>query len=145
MIDYQVELNVNRPPSEVFRFTSDVQRMEQWTEMTNTRLLTNGSFGVGSQVQTTIQFGPSRQAMTFEVVAYEQERRIGWKTISDGGVQWDADYTFEPQGDQATHLLSIGQIRLKGLLKPLEGLLAGEIRNGEQKELEKLKQLIEAG
>jgi hypothetical protein len=40
-------------------------------------------------------------------------------------------------------VISSGQLRLSGLLKVSEPLLAGEIQSGEAKELVKYKELVE--
>jgi uncharacterized membrane protein len=145
MIDYQSDVVVNRPVEEVFRYLSDVSRYDHWTDMSGTHLISNGAFGLGSQIATTLQLGPSKQNLVFEVADYEENRTIGWKTTSNGNLKWDAVYSFEPQGANVTRVFSSGQISLKGLLRPLEAMMAGEIRSGEAKELVRLKELIEAG
>jgi len=145
MIEYKTEVTVNRPVEQVFKFAADVARMDDWTDMKGTRLVSQGALGVGSQIETTIKFGPSKQVMSFQVAAFEQNRRIAYKTTSQGAVQWDAEYTFEPQGDSATRVVSVGQLRFKGALKLSEPLLAGEVRSGEAKELVRFKDLIESG
>lgn len=143
MIDYQSDVIVDRPVEEVFRFITDVGRYDEWTEMTDTRLLTNGDLKPGSQVTTTIQFGPSKQTLIFEVTALEPNRRLGWKTVSNSAVKWDAEFTLEPQGASSTRVATSGQIRLGGALKLLEPLMAGEVRSGEARELVRFKDLIE--
>lgn len=143
MINYQTEVVINRPVEEVFRALSDANLYEKWTEMTGTRLLTDGGLKQGAQVETTIRFGPSKQNMTFEVVAFEPNRHIAWKTVSNGAVAWDAEFTVEPQGEASARVANRGQIRLGGALKLTEPLLAGEVRSGEEKELVRFKELVE--
>ncbi|MBI3162145.1 MAG: SRPBCC family protein [Chloroflexi bacterium] len=143
MIDYQTEVIVNRPIEDVFRFAKDVSRFDDWTDMTGTHLVSNSGLGLGSQIETTLKLGPSKQKLIFEVSAYEENHRLGWKTASKGPLEWDADYIFEPQGSNATRVVSAGQIRLNGILKLSEPLMAGEIRSGEAKELVKFKELLE--
>jgi len=77
------------------------------------------------------------------VVGYEENRKMAFKTVSKGSIAWDAEYVFMPQGDSATKVISSGQLRLSGLLKMSEPLLAGEVRSGEAKELVKYKELVE--
>jgi hypothetical protein len=81
--------------------------------------------------------------MTFQVSEFEPNRRLGFKTVSKGALDWDAVYTFEPQGPSSTRLATSGQLRLNGLLKLLEPLMAGEVKAGEAKELVRLKGLLE--
>jgi uncharacterized membrane protein len=143
MINYQSEIIVNRPAEQAFQFAADVARLDDWTDMKGTRLMGDGALGVGAQITTTLNMGPLKQAMTFEVSEYEPNRRLGWKTVSKGSVDWDAVYIFEPQGPSSTRLSTSGQLRLKGLLKLLEPLMRGEVQSGEAKELVRLKNLVE--
>jgi len=143
MIEYKTEVTVNKPVMEVFALIKNVGRFDEWTDMKGTRLVTGDKLQVGSQIETTIKFGPVNQTMTFEVVGYEENRKMAFKTVSKGSIAWDAEYVFMPQGDSATKVISSGQLRLSGLLKMSEPLLAGEVRSGEAKELVKYKELVE--
>ena len=144
MINYETEVIVNRPVEQVYKFATEVSRWDDWTEMTGTHLVSGNSLHVGSQVETTMKMGPMKQTMVFQAAAIEENRRLAWKTVSSGSLQWDADLKFEPQGASSTRVVSSGQVRLNGLLKLSEPLIAGEVRSGEAKELIKFKKLIEA-
>lgn len=143
MINYQSDVIVNRPVAEVYRLASDVDRMDDWTEMTGTHLISGENHKVGSQMETTLKMGPMKQTMVFQLTELEENRRFGFKTVSKGALEWDGDFTFEPRGPSSTRMVSSGQIRLNGLLKLLEPLMAGEIRSGEVKELIRFKELVE--
>jgi uncharacterized membrane protein len=143
MIDYKTEVVVNRPVEDVFRLVKDVPRLDEWTDMSGTHLVSAGDLHLGSQIETTIKMGPSKQTVTFEVVSFEPNRRLGWKTTSKGSLQWDSDFLFEPINDGATRVISSGVIRLSGALKLLEGMMASEVRSGEAKELIRFKELAE--
>jgi carbon monoxide dehydrogenase subunit G len=142
MIEYKSDVIVNRPVQDVFALIKNVSRFDEWTDMNGTRLVSGEKLHVGSQIETTIKFGPVNQTMTFEVIGYEENRRVAFKTISKGSVAWDAEYLFMPEGD-STKVISSGQLKLNGLLKISEPLLAGEIQSGEAKELVKYKEIIE--
>ena len=142
MVEYKSDVVVNRPVQDVFALIKNVGRLDDWTEMTGTRLVSGEELQAGSQIETTIKFGPVNQAMTFEVTGYEENRRVAFKTISKGSVAWDAEYLFMPEGD-STRVISSGQLRFNGLLRAAEPLMAGEIRSGEAKELVKYKELVE--
>jgi uncharacterized protein YndB with AHSA1/START domain len=144
MINYQSDVIVNRPVEQVYRLATDVARYDDWTAMTGTHLVSGSNFRVGGQVETTIKMGPMKQTMVFQCAELEENRRLAFKTVSKGAMEWDAEFTFEPQGPSSTRMVSSGQIRLNGLLKLLEPLMAGEVRSGEAKELVKFKELIES-
>jgi len=143
MIEYKSEVIVKRPVQDVFALIKNVSRFDEWTDMNGTRLVSGEKLHVGSQIETTIKFGPVKQTMTFEVIGYEENRRMAFKTVSKGSVAWDAEYLFMPESDTTTKVISSGQLRLSGLMKISEPLLAGEIQSGEAKELVKYKELIE--
>ena len=81
--------------------------------------------------------------ITFEISDYEVNRRLSFKSVSAGPLQWDADFIFEPQEASTTHVTTAGELRLQGLWRWAEPLLAGEVQSGEAKELERLKSLVE--
>jgi len=145
MINYQSEVIVNRPVEQVYRLATDVTRYDEWTPMTGTHLISGGDMRVGGQMETTMKMGPMKQTMVFEATEIEENRRLAFKSVSKGALEWDGGYTFEPQGPSSTRMIGFGQIRLNGLLKLLEPLMAAEVRGGEAKELVKFKELIEGG
>ena len=64
--------------------------------------------------------------------------------MSKGSMQWDGDMRLEALGAGSTRLVTTGQIRTGGLLRLMEPFVTGEIKKGEQKEIEKLKELVES-
>jgi hypothetical protein len=144
MIDYKSDVVLNRPVEQAYRLASDVARFDDWTDMTGTHLVTGNDLVVGSQVASTIKMGPLKQAMVFQVTELEANRRLSLKTVSKGALDWDAQYTFEPQGPSSTRMTSAGQQRLNGILKLLEPLMASEVKSGEAKELVRFKELLES-
>ena len=109
MIQYKSDVIVNKPVKDVFALIKNVSRLGEWTEMTDTRLVSGGTLKAGSQIETTIKFGPINQKMTFEVVEYDENRKLSFKTVSKGAVAWDAEYIFSPESDSATKVISSGQ------------------------------------
>lgn len=145
MIDYESEITINRPVDQVYRLASDVTRLDDWTDMTNTHLISGQNGQVGSRLETTIKMGPMKQVLVFQMTELDENRRLGFKTVSKGAVEWDASYVFDGKGPSSTRMVSTGQLRFNGILKLLEPLMAGEVRSGEAKELVKFKELVEGG
>ena len=144
MIEYKGEVTINVPPEKVYRAISDAQKWPMWNSMAEPKVLAGTGFDtVGSQVESVMGEGPMKQKMIFEVTAAEPNRRLAFKTVSKGSMQWDGEMTLEAQGPSSTRLVTVGQIRLSGAAKLMEGVLGGEIRKGEQKEIEVLKELLE--
>jgi len=145
VIDYESEITINRPVDQVYRLASDVTRLDDWTDMTNTHLISGQNGQVGSRLETTIKMGPMKQVLVFQMTELDENRRLGFKTVSKGAVEWDASYVFDGKGPSSTRMVSTGQLRFNGILKLLEPLMAGEVRSGEAKELVKFKELVEGG
>ena len=144
MIDYKGEVTINVPPEKVYRAISDVQKWPMWTSMAVPKVLSGTGFDkVGSQVESVMGEGPMKQKMVFEVTAAEPNHRLAFKTVSKGSMQWDGEMTLDAQGTSSTRLVTIGQIRLSGAMRLMEGVMGGEIRKGEHKEIEKLRDLLE--
>ena len=144
MINYQSDVIVNRPVEQVYRLVTDVARFDDWTPMTGTHLVSGSNIRVGGQMETTIKMGPMKQTVVFQCTELEENRRLAFKTVSKGAMEWDGEYAFEPQGPSSTRVVGSGQIRLNGILKLFEPLMAGEVRSGEAKEVIKLKELLES-
>ena len=143
MIEYKSEVIVNKPVEAVFALIKNAGRFDEWTDMTGTRLVAGDKLQNGAQIETNLKFGPVHEKMIFEVIEYEENRKMAFKTISKGAVAWDAEFFFMSESDTTTKVISAGQLRLSGLLKVSEPLLAGEIQSGEAKELIKYKELVE--
>lgn len=145
MIEYKGEVTINAPAEKVFRTLADHQKWSMWTSMADTKVLSGTGFNqVGSQVESVMGEGPMKQKMVFEVTAAEPNRRLAFKTVSKGSMQWDGEFNLESQGASTTRVLSTGQIRMNGAARLMEGVMSGEIKKGEQKEIEKLKELLES-
>jgi hypothetical protein len=143
MIDYKTEIVIERPVKDAFTMLKDVARYDEWTEMAGTRVLIGDGLTPGSQIETRISLGPVKQTLRFEVVALEEDRRLQWRTVSDAAMGWDAEFILTPLSADRTQIVSSGKIWLNGVLKISEPLIAGEVRSGEAKELQKFKELVE--
>jgi uncharacterized protein YndB with AHSA1/START domain len=144
MIKYHSETTINQPVDRVFRSFVDFENMSLWTDMGDTRLITEGNVGVGSKIQTEMKMGPMKLKLVFEITDYAVNRSVTFKTISKGPLAWVAYNTFEAKGARATHMTYSGELHLRGLLRLMEPLMAGEVQSQETKELLTFKGLLEA-
>lgn len=145
MIDYKAEVTINVPAERIFRALGDPSKYDAWTDMTGTRAVSGTTMDrVGAQMETVVGEGPLKQRMVFEVTALEPNKRVAFTSVSKGSMHWDSEVSLEPQGASSTRVVQAGQIRLSGVAKLMEGLMSGEVRKAEQKELEKLKMLLES-
>jgi uncharacterized membrane protein len=143
MIRYDSSIRINRPADEVFARLSAVERMADWTDMSNGRWLGEGvAIGAGSRAEATIHLGPISRHLTWEVTTYEPGRRVGYRTLPGSAIDWTAEYTLEADATGTT-VRQAGEVGLHGLLRVLEPLVRMELPKGESRELTRLKAVLE--
>ncbi|HSR20372.1 MAG TPA: SRPBCC family protein [Anaerolineales bacterium] len=146
MITYSGEVSIKAPAEQVFRCFTDPRLLDQFTAMQNSRVLNGNKLEqLGAHLETEINEGPMKAKLVFEVDAIEPGRHISFKSISQGPLQWNGEYWIEPQGAGASRLRQRGEIRFRGFMRLLEPLMRGEVQKGEQREIEKLRDLLESG
>ena len=65
-------------------------------------------------------------------------------SASNGSILWEGEYRVQPDGMGGTLLSQSGRLRFRGAWRLLEPIIGAEIRQGEIKELERLKAVAEA-
>jgi len=143
MVDYKSDVHIDLPPEKVFAALANPSMYDQWTDMSNTRLVKGQEIQLGSQLETVIHMGPMELPLTFEAVGFEPNKKLTWKTASNGDMQWEAEYMLEPQ-DGGTRVTTTGQLRFSGQLAGAEAEVAGEIGEAEGQELVRFKKLVES-
>jgi uncharacterized protein YndB with AHSA1/START domain len=145
MFGYEVEITINAPAERIYRVVTDARKWSLWTSMRDTKVLSGAGFNqVGSRIESVMSDGPGKPKLVFEVTAAEANKRVAFKTVSKSPIEWDGDTRLEPQGSSGTRVVSKSEIRSRGWLNVLEFFMRGEIKKGEQKSLEALKQLLES-
>lgn len=77
-----------------------------------------------------------------QITAYQPPRVFGMKGTV-GPLLFDGRWDFEPTNDSETRLTVSGEFGMSGMWRLAEPLFAGEVRNGEAKELQVIKQQLE--
>ena len=144
MITYSSAVTINRPPADVFPYIVEREKQALWTDVAM-RPLTEGPVRVGSRIELTFGRGPLRATLVLEYTELEPDRRVAWTTASTGSILWDGEYRLESTSSAGTRVSQSGRLRFSGLWRLLEPIVGAEIRNGEVKELQKLKTILESG
>jgi uncharacterized protein YndB with AHSA1/START domain len=145
MIRYESSITIDRPPDRTFEFLLDPAHHRDWmTDVTELETLTDGPPGVGSRFRYGIQKGSKHWTLTMRIGDYRPGELVRYQTEPGGPFDWDATFRLEPAADGATRVISFGEMRLKGLMRLIEPLMAGEVRAGEAGELVALKRSLEA-
>jgi hypothetical protein len=142
MIPYSSEVTVTRPPGEVFPWLIEPAKQATWSDVPM-QLLTEGPMREGSRMRLTFGRGPLHATLDLEISSLEPNQGMAFKTVSNGGIQWDGAYELSPTAGGGTRVSQQGTLRFRGLWRVLEPMVGAEIKKGEIAELERLKKVVE--
>lgn len=144
MITFRFEETIRRPADEIWSFAADVARHPQWMGVSDAELLSGQGTSVGARGRETVRFGPFRWPMDFEVTAADPGRRLTWQTQSGGPFRGDITLELEADGPATTKATYRGELALLGPWRLLSPIVGMEVREGQARELRRLKALLEA-
>jgi uncharacterized membrane protein len=142
----QVEKSVviNQPIKRVFNFVSNAENEPMWrTEIQESKVTSEGTFGVGSIVSQTANFMGRQFEAVGEMTEYEPNQITAWKIIS-GPFSGDGRTSFEAKGDNQTEVTIRSNIEVGGFFKLAEPLVARSARRQTEANLANLKDILEA-
>ena len=143
MITYRSEVAIARPPADVWPYLVEREKQALWSDVPM-EPLTEGPVRTGSRMRLSFGEGPLRATLTLEISAVEPSSRVAFRTVSQGGIQWDGEYRLTPTSDGVgTRLSQQGTLRFSGLWRLAEPVVGAEIKRNEVAELEKLKAVLE--
>jgi uncharacterized protein YndB with AHSA1/START domain len=140
MFTYGSEIEVARPPTEVFSALIDIARWTEWTDMRDMHHDQSGPIRIGSSGTFTLP-GPFRGPIHYELTGLEPNRHVRYEMVHNA-FAWTAEYTLEPS-DSGTRLATSGTLQLRGLWRVLQPIVAREFGRSEADELTRLKAIIE--
>ena len=142
MIRYSSMVTIKRPPGDVFAALLDPERYSQWTPMVDTRFH-DPEPRVGTRGEFRMEGGPLKGRYEMEIVALDPDRRLDFR-VDGSSLRWNAHIGLEPDGVAGTRMTYAGDLSLLGWRRLLEALFAGEVRSGEAKEAERLRDVLES-
>jgi hypothetical protein len=142
VLTYASKVVIDRSPDAVFPYFAELEKQALWSDVPMRRL-TEGTFGPGSRIEVSFGMGLMKARIGLEITELLQDRRMAWRTVY-GPIKWAGEDTFEPS-DAGTVVSQRGTLTFTGIWRLLEPIAGAEIRSGEEKELEKLKAVVEAG
>jgi hypothetical protein len=142
-VDVQTEIEINRPRNEVAAYASNPDNACAWYEnIKNVRWKTPKPLAVGSRIEFIASFLGRRLAYTYEVrdlvvgerlvmstdeLPFPMETTYTWKDASSGGTKMRLRNRGEPSG----------------FSKVTAPVMAGAMRRANNKDLRRLKQILE--
>lgn len=141
MLKYDWSKPIARPPAEVFEYLVDTKKQALYSDVPM-RQITPGRFANGSRIEVTFGMGALKAVIRPGDDRCRRGRANGLRHLLRP-IQWKGAYTLRPSG-AGTDLNCAGTMQFTGLWRPLDWLVAGELKSGGLKELERLKSVVEA-
>jgi uncharacterized membrane protein len=144
-VDIQTSTVINRPRAQVSAYAADPDNAPKWYE--NIKLVewkTPKPFRVGSRMAFVAQFLWRELRYTYEVKEYVPEKRIVMST-AQGPFPMETTYTWEDAGPTATRMTLRNRGMPAGFSRLMAPFMGRAIRRANEKDLARLKRLLEAG
>jgi carbon monoxide dehydrogenase subunit G len=143
VITIEKSVHINKPISQVFAFMSDFANDAKWqSDLVRSEQTSQGPIAVGTTGLYVQKLMGQELKNDVVVTVYEAPKRFGMKTTS-GPVQFEVQVSLEEMGG-GTHLTLNAKGEPGGVFKVAEGLLKKELEKTFERDLQKLKQILEA-
>jgi uncharacterized membrane protein len=143
--DVTVENVVVRPREEVARYASDWRNDPLWIGgVTEARQVTEGAFGVGTQVLRVASFLGRRIEYVTEVVEHDPGAGLAMRAVR-GPFPLDVAYEFEDAGGGETRMRIRARGDASGFYRLAGPLLSRAVKRSIAGDVERLKRLLESG
>jgi uncharacterized protein YndB with AHSA1/START domain len=142
-VDVRTEIEIDRSRSRVAAYTSDPDNATAWYRNIETvRWKTPKPLAVGSRIEFVASFLGRRLAYTYEVTELVPGERLVMRT-AEGPFPMETIYTWEDTPGGGTRMGLRNRGGPSGLTRIAAPLMAGSMRRANDKDLRRLKQLLE--
>jgi hypothetical protein len=141
-VDVLTEVVIARPWTEVAAFAGNPGNAPHWyANIKSVRWETPPPCRLGSRMAFTAQFLGRQIAYTYEVTEMEPGKLV--MSTAEGPFPMETTYTWEPAGTGSTVMTLRNRGEPGGFGKMAAPVMAGAIRRANQKDLARLKRLME--
>lgn len=143
-LDVTTEAVIDRSVGEVAAYAGDPTNAPEWyANIRSIEWRTPPPIGVGSRLDFVAQFLGRRLVYTYEVIELLPGRRLVMRT-AQGPFPMETTYTWEPVDDTRTKMSLRNRGNPSGFARITEPVMAAAVRRANQKDLARLKRLLEA-
>jgi uncharacterized protein YndB with AHSA1/START domain len=145
VIRFEHTVQIGQPREMVYDFLTDVENLPRWQSgVVQSRPISSGPMTPGFQFEETAKVGPWKLRNICTVTEMRPAQRFAFAAKSSGPLDYEGSFDLQPVAG-GTRLTVSGSVRLKGLWRLLQPLLAPDLRKETRTEMANLKALLEAG
>jgi uncharacterized protein YndB with AHSA1/START domain len=139
-------IEIARPPDEVFSYATDPSRFAEWQDdVVSVRIEGGRPPSVGSRFTTTRRIGGAERTMTQEITEISPPRSWAAHGV-DGPIRPNANITVEPLNDGARSRVTFAlDFEGHGIGKPLVPVVRRQALKGAPTSYRNLKERLESG
>ncbi len=142
-VDVVTTIEIDRPRADVAAFAGDPTNVTAWyVNIKSVDWETEPPVRVGSRMAFVAQFLGRRLAYTYEVLELVPQERLVMST-AEGPFPMTTTYTWEDTGSGGTRMTLRNAGEPSGFAKIGAPMMAGAMRRANQKDLQRLKALLE--
>jgi uncharacterized protein YndB with AHSA1/START domain len=143
-VDVLTETIIDRPRAEVAAYAADPDRAPEWyANIDSVEWKTSPPLAQGSRVAFVARFLGRRLEYTYEFVELTPGERLVMRT-AEGPFPMETTYTWEAVGERSTRMTLRNRGEPAGVFRLAAPLMAAAMRRATQKDLAKLKSILEA-
>lgn len=132
MVSYSSTVSISRPANQIFPYLLET-----------TKECLPSDLGSGSKLNVSFGLGRLKAVIGLQISTAEFGRKLAFKSCS-GPISWKGEYNLEEDGNGMTTVSQQGQFKFKGRWRFVQPIAGGQIKRGEVRELQRLKQVLEA-
>ena len=143
-INVLTEIIINRPAEAVSAYAADPSNAPDWyTNIESAKWRTSPPLRTGAKVAFSAHFLGRRLEYTYEVAEFIPGERLVMRT-AQGPFPMETTYTWASAGNGSTHMTLRNRGEPTGFSKILAPFMAGAMRRANNKDLARLKSVLEA-
>ena len=144
-VDVLTEITIMRPREQVAAFAADPDNAPAWyVNIKSVKWRSARPLAVGSRIAFVAQFLGRRLEYTYEITELVPGSRLVMRT-AEGPFPMETTYTWEPVAKGGTRMTLRNRGAPAGFSRLAAPLLAAAMRRANRKDLQRLKEIMEAG
>jgi hypothetical protein len=142
-VDVMTEIVIARPCEQVAAYASDPAHAPDWyANIASVRWRTPPPVAVGSRLDFVARFLGRTLAYTYEVVEHRPHRMV--MRTAQGPFPMETTYTWQPDGASSTRMTLRNRGEPAGFAKVTAPVMAAAMRRANEKDLARLKRILES-